>query len=1125
MPPKREKRGRVTNQLQFLSKTVLKQIMRHQFAWPFMKPVDAVKLNIPDYYEIIQSPMDFGTIKKKLDRVDYLNGKECIEDFKLVWNNCFKYNKPGDDVVIMAEAIEKFFNEKLSMMPPEEVEITGKNNKPVIKPATSTTTITSTVEPVELGVNKVAKTRSSPADTTQPSLTSPAADAPVLSPVVEDTTASPHSNVTSTVPLTTEIVQPKTPARVLKTGVKRKKADTTTPGMSVLMTAGSVEVPAKIPIRRESSSRTIKKPLRELPGEQETISTPGKKGKYKMSVQLKYCYNFLKELLQKKHEAYAWPFYKPVDTEGLGLHDYYEIIKCPMDLTTIKIKMEASEYATPQEYATDIRLIFTNCYKYNPPDHDVVKMARKLQDVFEYKYAQMPDEPEPPIEPPAPVATSTTITPNVISKSVRNIKPVSKSDSEEESDEEEDSSDESEDSEAERKRRLTELEAQLISIHEQLSKLTKIEKDRKAEKAKKKKKNKKDKKSKEKSSKDKKERSSAKPVEKEKSRKKDKSDKKKGATESSSQESPVKTVTTKVEKKKAEPKVATPKKKSASERSKKSKIAAKKGELPDDTDDEENVKAMTYDEKRQLSLDINKLPGDKLGKVVHIIQSKEPSLKGNNPDEIEIDFETLKPGTLRELEKYVNSCFKKKKPPPKKPKSAEDREAMQAKKKEELEKRLQDVSGKLQAVAPKKSKKSSRKDGETSTEMKLSRLSESSASSGSSSSATSSGSSSDSSSESEKDEGVKTKDPCKEEKRKDELPNTLITVSINDKVTVSTSSFASALKQIPSVATKDGLIKNEPLGLPQPPGFHPNSAFTPTTQLFSTSNCISTGPASIMSINNMNTSPLPPSNIVPPLTSMMPPLPITKPTTIPNVVPPANPPVLTNMRNATMSPGVTPGALLSGLKPDSAKSLDIGNMPTDILDKGLIDPLKKEDSLIKKMSSSGKDTLSFGMVDDSLIAQSMPTLPKPILSEPLKNMPTLSEMNSKKDTPLKHVSSWGSMANSTPQSVVPPSTKTASFEQFQKIAMEKEARVAKQAEDLIRRQKELDEQSDRLKLDDKKDIDEPYEHVRQEKEDLEKKRREMERRKEQERRKRQALAGTVDMTLQSDIMGDFEATL
>ena len=37
-------------------------------------------------------------------------------------------------------------------------------------------------------------------------------------------------------------------------------------------------------------------------------------------------------------------------------------------------------------------------------------------------------------------------------------------------------------------------------------------------------------------------------------------------------------------------------------------------------DDSEVAKPMTYDENRQLSLDINKLPGDKLWRVFHIIQ-------------------------------------------------------------------------------------------------------------------------------------------------------------------------------------------------------------------------------------------------------------------------------------------------------------------------------------------------------------------------------------------------------------------------------------------------------------------------------------------------------------------------
>lgn len=98
-----------------------------------------------------------------------------------------------------------------------------------------------------------------------------------------------------------------------------------------------------------------------------------------------------------------------------------------------------------------------------------------------------------------------------------------------------------------------------------------------------------------------------------------------------------------------------------------------------DSEEEDTAKPMSYDEKRQLSLDINKLPGktkifpplnaffnrfsfagDKLGRVVHIIQSREPSLRDSNPDEIEIDFETLKPSTLRELESYVASCLRKK---------------------------------------------------------------------------------------------------------------------------------------------------------------------------------------------------------------------------------------------------------------------------------------------------------------------------------------------------------------------------------------------------------------------------------------------------------------------------------
>ena len=75
--------------------------------------------------------------------------------------------------------------------------------------------------------------------------------------------------------------------------------------------------------------------------------------------------------------------------------------------------------------------------------------------------------------------------------------------------------------------------------------------------------------------------------------------------------------------------------------------------------DDGTAKPMSYDEKRRLSLDINKLPGDKIARVVTIIQSRERSLNETMAADIEIDFETLKASTLRELEKYVAACLLK----------------------------------------------------------------------------------------------------------------------------------------------------------------------------------------------------------------------------------------------------------------------------------------------------------------------------------------------------------------------------------------------------------------------------------------------------------------------------------
>ena len=50
-------------------------------------------LFVQDYFEIIKNPMDLSLIKKKLESMQYKSAKECLQDFNLMFSNCYIYNK------------------------------------------------------------------------------------------------------------------------------------------------------------------------------------------------------------------------------------------------------------------------------------------------------------------------------------------------------------------------------------------------------------------------------------------------------------------------------------------------------------------------------------------------------------------------------------------------------------------------------------------------------------------------------------------------------------------------------------------------------------------------------------------------------------------------------------------------------------------------------------------------------------------------------------------------------------------------------------------------------------------------------------------------------------------------
>ncbi|CAM8909161.1 unnamed protein product [Rhodiola kirilowii] len=97
----------------------------------------------------------------------------------------------------------------------------------------------------------------------------------------------------------------------------------------------------------------------------------------------KSCITLLEKLMKHKH---GWVFNTPVDAKGLGLHDYFLIIKNPMDLGTVKARLSTYWYKSPMEFAEDVRLTFHNAMLYNPKGQDVHIMAETLLKIFENRW-------------------------------------------------------------------------------------------------------------------------------------------------------------------------------------------------------------------------------------------------------------------------------------------------------------------------------------------------------------------------------------------------------------------------------------------------------------------------------------------------------------------------------------------------------------------------------------------------------------------------------------------------------------------------------------------------------------------------------------------------------------------
>lgn len=148
--------------------------------------------------------------------------------------------------------------------------------------------------------------------------------------------------------------------------------------------------PQGVPLIRRDSNVSDGRPKREIhpPAPRDLPYASQKPKKKKYQLELKFCQYVLNELQKPKHNAVAFPFQAPVDPVALNIPHYHKIIKQPMDLSTIASKLNHGQYENAKEFEADVRLMFQNCYKFNPRSDPVFEMGEKYEGVFNSKWAE-----------------------------------------------------------------------------------------------------------------------------------------------------------------------------------------------------------------------------------------------------------------------------------------------------------------------------------------------------------------------------------------------------------------------------------------------------------------------------------------------------------------------------------------------------------------------------------------------------------------------------------------------------------------------------------------------------------------------------------------------------------------
>ncbi|KAE8222750.1 hypothetical protein CF319_g4105 [Tilletia indica] len=343
-------------QIKFAQNAIRSLKVRSEARW-FLDPVDPVALNIPSYVVVVKEPMDLGTIDFKLSLTSFnrnaqVNGNRSPRPSEKVRQAIARQLNPSLDYYTTVASFERDVTlvfDNCAKFNGEEHQIAKQGR--------------------ELQKVFERQMKGMPADEPEPEK-KPIELAPPPKPRTPSTSTIPAARRTSNVD-----------------AAGRPKREIVPPSSKDLPSADEPQ-----------SAPSVAGPSAAKKRRRQTL-TPREQAYYARinAEDLRFAQKVMDEMYKPAHQNTAWVFYDLPDSSLDFAPAYYEMIKKPMSMRKIMVKLKAGEFTELADFDAAWQLLFRNCFTFNPADTDVYLMGKKLKDIYEDKMRKRPIH--PPLSP------------------------------------------------------------------------------------------------------------------------------------------------------------------------------------------------------------------------------------------------------------------------------------------------------------------------------------------------------------------------------------------------------------------------------------------------------------------------------------------------------------------------------------------------------------------------------------------------------------------------------------------------------------------------------------------------------------------------------------------------------